>query len=90
MTRRYKIIRECVRKYKRCVITTNCYGDSLRFMDELFAEAVRDFPSLERNNVQIVLYGGRVRKRIYGLEFTAPGPIPESYQGVEEFEPLMN
>ena len=89
MTHTYTIIKECIHSHKKCAITTNCYGSSLRFIDELFDEAKKDFPTLERNDVEVVKYGGRIRKQMYGLEFMAPGPVPASYFSVEDFEPLL-
>jgi len=75
----------------RCAISTNCYGSSLAFLQELFAEAKKDFPHLQEADMEVVLYGGNTRRHIYGLEFTLSedAVMPETYVKCEFLTPML-
>lgn len=67
------------------VLRTDSYGNSLAFFDYLFAEAKKDFPNLERENVQVTHYAGTRFARTFGIEFKATN-IPSGYDRIRELE----
>ena len=73
----YVLIKE--RSGDPAVIRTNCYGSSLAFLEELFAEAKKDFPDLQSCDVVVRYYGGPSYSRTFGLEFAAPSEFPDGY-----------
>ena len=73
---------------KHCVLRTNSYSHTLAHVDMLFAEALKDFPSLSREDVEIVHYGGKRYARTTGIEFPIPaGAIaPSEYSHIDHLE----
>ena len=65
------------------------YGKSLQVIEELFEEALKDFPELSRDDVQLSHYAGMCYKGTYGIEFTAPNDVPSEYQVTARVEFLL-
>lgn len=72
-------------KTLRFSLRTNTYAHSLDFFERLWEEAKRDFPWLDKNDVEVVHYGGIRYKHIFGIEFTAKD-IPDGYTDVGRLE----
>ncbi len=89
----YQIIRE-VRKPNehtattRCVVRTNCYASSMKFLQELVAAAREDFPDLNGEDMDVKYYGGRRYARTFGIEFnvTDVERVPARYRDIHEVE----
>ena len=64
-----KIIKEYCPKNERVILRLDCYAHDLGTIEKLFAAAENDFPGLDRDNVEIVHYGGRRYAKTYGIEF---------------------
>ena len=82
------LIKEVVPSNRLCIIRTEQYGSSLQKFLQFFAEAKKDFPSLEPKDVEIVRYGGERYAKTFGLEFTAPtgAEIPSTYREIDHVE----
>ena len=81
-----KIIKEYCYKYNRVVLRLDCYAHSLNVIDELFKTAQNDFPGLDRDDVEIVHYGGERYAKTFGIEFVWYMDIPEEYNLIHEVE----
>lgn len=81
-----EIIKESTGKYG--VLRTDTYANSLAHFEMLFAEAKKDFPSLEPGKVEVIRYGGDRYARTHGIEFLIPegAIIPPEYQPIENLE----
>ena len=82
-----QIIKE--RKGNQFVLRTTTYGKTLGYIVELFNEAKKDFPGLNKDNVNIVKYGGRQYKGTMGIEFEMVGLSPEVYAEIAELETVL-
>lgn len=69
----------------------NGYGRSLGKLNELFNKAKADFPSLQIDYVDIVVFGGISKKGIMGLHFKAPegALVPGEYVVVKQRERIQ-
>ena len=81
-----KVIKEFCRKI--VVLRTNTSAKGLNHFDKLFAQAKKDFPTLERSDVRVVQFGGDRYKRTFGIEFDLPegAKIPKGYSELKELE----
>lgn len=72
-----------------CVVRSNCYGSSLKYILELFDEAQATYPELTIKDVQIVQFGGQRYKQTLGIEFSprvAGRSVPEGWTQISELE----
>jgi hypothetical protein len=53
----------------RCAIGTNCYAKSLAYIHQLFELAKADYPTLTDDKIDIMVYGGDRRRKMYAIEF---------------------
>lgn len=85
----FRIIKETTGRI--CVVRSNCYGSSIRFLGELAAAAKEDFPALEDEDLEVKLYGGSRYKGTFGVEFRLPegAEAPESYARTRELEKTL-
>jgi len=66
---------------------SDSYSRRVGFILALVAEAKKDFPELDENNVEVQVYAGTSRKRTIGIEFRADDmPIPDFYYKVDGLE----
>ena len=71
----------------RFVLRANHYGRTLNLFDNLYEEAKKNFPLLNRADVEVVQYGGISYKHTFGIEFWAGDfIIPEGYERIAELE----
>ncbi len=70
----------------RCVVRTRSYVSTLSYFDRLWESAVADFPSLERDRVEVKHYGGKSIRGTFGIEFEPPDKVPNSYREISEVE----
>lgn len=79
-------------KQFRISIYTDVYSKSLQYINILVKIAKRDFPFLNNENIDVIIYGGRYIKHIMGIEFTVSAEVmkPEyNYQEVSSLEPTL-
>jgi hypothetical protein len=62
----------------RCAISTNTHGRRLSFVLGLVAIAKQDAPTLTDDDIEVVVYGGERRRKMYGVEFDSK-VLPEGY-----------
>lgn len=62
----------------RCAVSTNAYGKSLGYILELAEIARQDVPTLTDDDIDVVVYGGDRRRKMYGVEFDSK-VLPEGY-----------
>lgn len=62
----------------RCAVSANTYGKRLSFLLELVAIAKQDVPTLNDDDIEVVVYGGDRRRKMYGVEFDSK-VLPEGY-----------
>lgn len=62
-------------QYRYCLKLEN-YGKSLDVIDSLWNQAVKDFPDLSKNEVELIHYSN---PKYYGIEFTISVKPPKSY-----------
>lgn len=74
---------------KWAMVRTNSYQSSLGYIQELVAEAKRDYPELVESIVQVKVYDGAVAKRMTGIEFPVPY-LSDQYFEVTQPEPTCN
>lgn len=78
------IIKEFVRTTTGVIIIlrTRTYGSSLQYLNGLYRVALRSFPGIEQQNVNVIQYGGERYKRTFGIEFFVPPgtEIPADYE----------
>jgi hypothetical protein len=88
---------ENVRSTGRVIIRANNYGSSLAKFDELFDTLQQDMLqfeppiALDREDVEIVKYGGYSYKNTFGIEVTIPEGhvLPEEYRRIPNTEALL-
>jgi len=75
----------------RCRVFADAYGSTLSYLYEMRAIIAADFPGVVDANIEVVKYGGSVRRRIIGSEFDRPSssPIPSGWTAVPEFDPTL-
>jgi len=70
---------------QRILIFTNSYGRSYSFISELVDIAKKDFPSLESDDIEIVVLGGDTNSSLMGIEFKVTGDnICDDYEQQEQ------
>ena len=79
-----EIIKERCGRY--CILRADTYNSTFAHFKRLVDRAKCDFPDLIDSHVEIVHYGGPTSRDQFGIEFAAPGPIPESYVTIPERE----
>lgn len=63
----------------------NHYGQTLQVLEDLYAEALKDFPDLKREDVKYVMFGGISKKYITGIRFSAEiVEIPEGMRDLSK------
>jgi len=81
-----KVIKEFCREI--VVLRTDTYVSLLTHFDKLFAQAKKDFPTLERDAIRIVQFGGERYRYTFGIEFNLPesAKIPKGYSELKKLE----
>jgi hypothetical protein len=79
------MIKEFCKESKTAVIRNNHYGSNLQMFNEMFEEALLDFPNLQMSEVTIVHYGGERYAKTFGIEFTAIH-APSTYARIGQLE----
>lgn len=72
----------------RVALRTDDYSKEITKLDRLIAEAQKDFPSLKREEIVFIVYGGDRINGIPGIEFPLPaGSVPPNdYTEVHRLE----
>ena len=52
----------------RCAIGTNCYAKTLAYINQLVAIAKADYPTLTDDKIEVMVYGGDRRRKMYAIE----------------------
>jgi hypothetical protein len=76
-------------KGKTVVLRTNTYSNAVAYINNLFREAKKDFPTLEEDKVRVVHFGGRYYKGTFGIEFDTMLSKPEAYKEIAELEAVL-
>ena len=79
------MIKEFCKASNTAIIRENSYGSKLSKFTKLFAEAKKDFPYLEEEDIEIVKYGGERYAKTFGIEFYAT-TVPEEYARISQLE----
>lgn len=68
----------------KCVLHSHTYNNSAQYVAELLVEARKDFPSLDPNFTEVVIY----TDSSMGLEFWVPegSEVPACYQRIQHRE----
>lgn len=69
------------------VIRDERYGSKLQKFIDFYNEALRDFPNLKIENVDVVKYGGERYSKTFGIEFEVLGwTVPQEYREIGMLE----
>jgi hypothetical protein len=79
-------LKEYSTESQKYVIRTDTYAHSVEHIQNMFAEAQKDFPDLQVKDVDVVYYAGQRFSRTFGIEFRAVGTIPDSYREIHQLE----
>lgn len=72
-----------------CVIRTNTYAKNIQYFNELHSVAIRDFPTLKPETIEVVHYGGIHYKRTFGIEFVITADPPNDYKCIDALETTL-
>jgi hypothetical protein len=82
---------EIIKEFKggTVVLRTNTYCNAVAYIQHLFNEAKKDFPTLDAEKVRTVIFGGRHYKGTMGIEFDTMLEKPEAYEEIAELERVL-
>lgn len=85
---RNKNMTRLITKHRLVELDDNRYGSQISKINELAEAAKADFPSLNDDEINVVLFDGYSKKGIFGLHFKAPknDAIPNDYITVDSRE----
>lgn len=79
------MIKEFCQESHRAVIRDNSYGNQLDKFIKFYQEALKDFPDLKLEDVEVVKYGGGRYAKTFGIEFYA-FTAPDTYAEISRLE----
>ncbi len=68
------------------VLRFDHYGHTMKMLQEIYAEAEKDFAGLRPENVEVIQYGGDRISGYWGLEFQWLGDVPPTYEHTDIIE----